>query len=139
MAAYDPVEDFPGPGNPEDEHEVTIVWQGEETNIKIKGDQSILMACEEAGYEMPYLCRNGVCLTCTGKVVEGLENARKDSQCHNEDNIRNGYVCTCSTFIGGEGVKVVMGMQDEAYKAQFGRFEAEEKEREAKKKRFGLF
>ena len=63
------------------------------------------------GMELPYLCRNGVCLTCTGKILEGFgPEVRKDSQCHNEDNINDGYICTCSTYIGGPGVKIQMGM-----------------------------
>uniref|UniRef100_A0A7S4GIP2 2Fe-2S ferredoxin-type domain-containing protein n=1 Tax=Eutreptiella gymnastica TaxID=73025 RepID=A0A7S4GIP2_9EUGL len=140
MAAAEDL-DFPGPGNPEDEFEMQVVWEGEEKTVKIKGDQSMLMACEEAGMEIPYLCRNGVCLTCTGRVDDGTENVRKDSQCQNEDNLAAGYICTCSTYVGGPGVKVTMGVQEEAYKKQFGRFEQEEREREEarKKKVFGLF
>eukprot|EP00667_Euglena_gracilis_P027783 EG_transcript_34700 len=47
-AAVELEEGFPGPGNPNDEFEVTVVWGGEERKLKVKGDQSILMACEEA-------------------------------------------------------------------------------------------
>eukprot|EP00667_Euglena_gracilis_P026052 EG_transcript_31034 len=67
-AAVELEEGFPGPGNPNDEFEVTVVWGGEERKLKVKGDQSILMACEEAGLHVPYLCRHGVCLECTGQV-----------------------------------------------------------------------
>eukprot|EP00667_Euglena_gracilis_P023722 EG_transcript_26922 len=105
-AALDLEEGFPGPGNPNDEFEVTVVWGGEERKLKINGDQSILMACEEAGLNVPFLCRHGVCLECTGQVLEGNEHARRDSQCHNDENVKSGYICTCSTYVGGNGLKV---------------------------------
>eukprot|EP00667_Euglena_gracilis_P023071 EG_transcript_25938 len=114
VAAVELEEGFPGPGNPNDEFEVTVVWGGEERKLKVKGDQSILMACEEAGLHVPYLCRHGVCLECTGQVLEGNEHARRDSQCHDAENVKAGYICTCSTYVGGNGMKVQMGMVEEA-------------------------
>eukprot|EP00667_Euglena_gracilis_P024886 EG_transcript_28863 len=89
VAAVELEEGFPGPGNPNDEFEVTVVWGGEERKLKVKGDQSILMACEEAGLHVPYLCRHGVCLECTGQVLEGNEHARRDSQCHDAENVKS--------------------------------------------------
>jgi ferredoxin len=134
LAAIRPDREYPGPGRHEDEYEVTVVWKGEERKLIVRGDESILMACEEAGLSAPYLCRNGVCLECTGKVVEGMEHIRRDSQCHNDENVDAGYVCTCSTYVGGSGLKIEMEKMEEAYKKQFGKFEEEEKLREAKKK-----
>eukprot|EP00667_Euglena_gracilis_P028354 EG_transcript_36037 len=36
-AAVELEEGFPGPGNPNDEFEVTVVWGGEERKLKVKG------------------------------------------------------------------------------------------------------
>lgn len=35
---------------------------------------SILRAAQDAGFTLPYGCRNGACGTCKGKIIEGLVN-----------------------------------------------------------------
>ncbi|MBD0271963.1 MAG: 2Fe-2S iron-sulfur cluster binding domain-containing protein, partial [Acetobacteraceae bacterium] len=34
-------------------------------------EESVLEAAQRAGFDIPYSCRRGVCLTCQGKVVAG--------------------------------------------------------------------
>ena len=51
------------------------------------GTQPILVAGEEAGLELPFGCRMGICHTCTGKLVSGrLRDLRSGDvdQCEGE-------------------------------------------------------
>ena len=52
-------------------HKVTIQHNGVDTVLSIPEDVSILSAALDAGIELPYDCKLGVCLTCPSKVVSG--------------------------------------------------------------------
>ena len=54
------------------ESSVTFVGAGgKEITIKCKKSEYILDAGLEAGLELPYTCRAGICGACVGKVVAG--------------------------------------------------------------------
>ncbi len=50
-------------------YQVTIEPSGH--RFTVGGDESVLDAALRHGLVIPYSCRNGTCLTCMGKVVEG--------------------------------------------------------------------
>jgi len=49
----------------------TIVLQPSEHRFPIEENETILEAAIKHGYVLPYSCRDGVCGTCKGKVVQG--------------------------------------------------------------------
>jgi ferredoxin-NADP reductase len=49
----------------------TIHFLASETETDCDGDTPILVAGEEAGLELPYGCREGICHTCIGKLCSG--------------------------------------------------------------------
>ncbi|MFD1586998.1 2Fe-2S iron-sulfur cluster-binding protein [Halorientalis brevis] len=53
------------------EHEVELVHDGETVSLSVSGDEYILDAAEDAGFDLPYSCRQGQCTSCVGKVLEG--------------------------------------------------------------------
>jgi ferredoxin-NADP reductase len=49
----------------------TISFLKSETEAESDGSQPILVAGEEAGLELPFGCRMGICHTCVGKLCSG--------------------------------------------------------------------
>jgi ferredoxin-NADP reductase len=63
----------------------TIVFKksGEETECG--GGTPILVAGEEAGLELPYGCREGICHTCVGKLCSGKVRDLRNGNVHGSD------------------------------------------------------
>jgi ferredoxin-NADP reductase len=60
----------------------TIVFLTSDREVEADGTQPILVAGEEAGLELPYGCREGICHTCVGTLRSGRLR-----------DLRNGKVC----------------------------------------------
>lgn len=54
-----------------DEAAITVKLKRSNKTLEVPAGQSILDAIEEAGLEPPFSCRDGVCGTCTTKVLAG--------------------------------------------------------------------
>jgi 2Fe-2S type ferredoxin len=87
---------------PEDEveyYEVEFEKEGE--TIEIANNENILDVGEEEGWDLPYACRQGQCVSCAGKVKEGpaLDYIQHE---HNEalfdDDMDDGYCLTCVAY-----------------------------------------
>ena len=50
-------------------HQVTLQSSGK--SFAVANDETVLSAAIEAGYNLPYGCRNGACGACKGKLVSG--------------------------------------------------------------------
>ncbi len=68
--------------------------EGIDQTVSIPEDSYILETAEEAGMELPYSCRQGVCSTCTAKLVSGSVDQSEGSYL-SEDQIAQGYVLIC--------------------------------------------
>ncbi|MFM7661885.1 MAG: 1,2-phenylacetyl-CoA epoxidase subunit PaaE [Bacteroidota bacterium] len=74
---------------------VSIVLDGDtyDFNMSSKG-KSILDAGYEAGADLPFACKGGVCCTCKAKIVEGT--ATMDvNYALDKDEVKRGYLLTC--------------------------------------------
>jgi ferredoxin len=49
------------------------------------GSQPILVAGEEAGLELPYGCREGICHTCVGELRSGKVRDLRNGDVHGEE------------------------------------------------------
>jgi stearoyl-CoA 9-desaturase NADPH oxidoreductase len=59
-----------------------IVFLESETEAESDGSQPILVAGEEAGLELPFGCRMGICHTCVGRLCSGqLRDLRSGELC----------------------------------------------------------
>ncbi|GAB7009838.1 2Fe-2S iron-sulfur cluster-binding protein [Halorubrum trueperi] len=92
-----------GPGDiPEDEveyFEVEFVKQGE--TVELSNDQPILEQGEDQGWDLPYACRQGQCVSCAGHITDGPSEdyVEHDNQQMLEDaEIDDGYTLTCVAY-----------------------------------------
>jgi ferredoxin len=76
-------------------HRIRMVLpDGEEEVIKASEDDYVLEAAEEAGLDLSYDCRAGVCTTCVGKLLEG-EFDQEEGEALDEDEKEQGFVLLC--------------------------------------------
>lgn len=78
--------------------EVTVVMDGSTRHFKaIKGSEALLDAGLQAGLDMRFSCKGGVCSTCRAKVTEG--EVEMDVNYALEDyEVRRGFVLICQSY-----------------------------------------
>ncbi|MDY7083270.1 MAG: 2Fe-2S iron-sulfur cluster-binding protein [Halobacteria archaeon] len=72
-------------------YQVELVKEGE--TIEVQGDEYILDAAEDEGFDLPYSCREGQCVACSAKVEGKVDQPR--AQAIGEEEMSEGYVLTC--------------------------------------------
>ncbi len=99
-------EETSGPGDiPEDEIEyfdIEYVKEGE--TIEVANNETLLEAGEDQGWDLPYACRQGQCVSCGGQI-SGDSNElveHDDQQMLDENEMSEGYVLTCVAYPRGE-------------------------------------
>jgi ring-1,2-phenylacetyl-CoA epoxidase subunit PaaE len=94
----------PAPGH--SDCEVTVILDGATRSFTLeKGKESILEAGLNAGIELPYSCKGGVCSTCRAKLVEG--EADMDVNFALEDyEVARGFILTCQSYPASDKVTV---------------------------------
>lgn len=95
---------------PEVKANVKIIMDGEEFDLALDGSgMNILEAAHNAGADLPYACKGGVCCTCKAKVLEG--EARMDvNYALEKDEVEAGYILTCQAHPMTE--KLVVSFDD---------------------------
>lgn len=80
---------------PKVESNVTIIIDDEHIGLNLSSNgMNILDAGHEAGADLPFACKGGVCCTCKAKIIEG--SARMDVNYALEpDEVDAGYILTC--------------------------------------------
>jgi len=76
---------------------VTVIVDGEVLDIPLaSNDVNILDAALEAGADLPFACKGGVCCTCKAKIMEG--SVKMDVNYALEpDEVEAGYILTCQS------------------------------------------
>jgi ring-1,2-phenylacetyl-CoA epoxidase subunit PaaE len=94
--------------NPNQEMIVTILLDGEEYEVNVPANRSILEAALDQDIDMPFSCQNGLCTACRGKLLAG--KVRMDYEDGlSEEEINEGYVLNCVGHPDGPGVKIEIG------------------------------
>lgn len=85
---------------------VTVILDGEVLDIPLaSNDINILDAALDAGADLPFACKGGVCCTCKAKIMEGT--ARMDVNYALEpDEVAAGYILTCQSHPTSERLVV---------------------------------
>jgi len=87
---------------PEDEvehYEVEFAKEGE--TIEVASNETILEAGEDEGWDLPYSCRQGQCLSCGGHVEDGsaeefVRHSNNDTL--SDEEMEKGYCLTCTAY-----------------------------------------
>lgn len=76
-----------------------IDYVNQQWTIEVPEDQSLLVAGEERGFDLPYQCRAGFCGQCTAKIDgdghELVEMTNNQVDELTDERIADGYVLTC--------------------------------------------
>jgi len=91
---------------PKFDSNVKIILDGDEIDLHLGSTGiNILDAAQEAGADLPYACKGGVCCTCKAKIIEG--SVRMDVNYGLEaDEIEAGYILTCQAHPTSEKLVV---------------------------------
>ena len=75
--------------------QVTAMLDGDVVKIELSGTgKSILDALDQAGMDVPFSCKGGVCCTCKAKIIEGSASMNINYAL-TDDEVANGYILTC--------------------------------------------
>jgi ferredoxin len=72
----------------------------------------VLEAADRAGHELPSSCRNGGCLTCTGKLLEGSAEIMEDQYVLEADHLSRNFRLLCITAVTSDA-RFVSHQQEE--------------------------
>jgi ring-1,2-phenylacetyl-CoA epoxidase subunit PaaE len=76
------------------EIDLHIICNGKQHSVPMSADDNPLAAGLQAGLDLPYSCRNGVCCTCRAKVMDGQVSMHKNFTLTSEE-IAQGFVLSC--------------------------------------------
>jgi 2Fe-2S type ferredoxin len=88
------------PDDEADVFEVEFAKEGE--TIEVAENETVLDAGEDEGWDMPYACRQGQCVSCAGQITSG-GNAEDyvvhdDQQMLDDNELDDGYTLTCVAY-----------------------------------------
>jgi 2Fe-2S type ferredoxin len=80
-------------------YEVEFAKEG--STIEVANNETILEAGEEEGWDLPYACREGQCISCAGHIEDGpatdyIRHSQNESLF--EDDMEDGYCLTCVAY-----------------------------------------
>lgn len=87
------------PDDEADVYEVEFVKEGE--TIDVKENTTLLEAGEEEGWDLPYACREGQCISCGGRITNGHAEEYVEhhtNQMLGEEELSDGYALTCVAY-----------------------------------------
>lgn len=77
--------------------QVTIILDDEETVFDLASNgKSVLDMSQEAGLDVPFACKGGVCCTCRAKLMEGKVKMDLNFAL-SEEEVQRGYILTCQS------------------------------------------
>ena len=79
--------------------EVEFLKEG--TTVEVRENETLLEAGEDEGWDLPYACREGQCLSCAARVTDGPSEdflAHHNQEMLNEDELGDGYTLTCVAY-----------------------------------------
>lgn len=78
-------------------YHVTFVTPDREAAFEVRDDEYLLNAAAAAGLELPFMCLQGWCTTCAGKVLDGKVDQSEARRVYPQDEAA-GFVLLCSAF-----------------------------------------
>ena len=84
---------------------LTVLLDGKEHEIPLGPDDHVLDAALNAGLDLPYSCKAGVCCTCRAKVLDGSVVMDKNFTLE-ADEVDQGFVLTCQARATSKALRV---------------------------------
>ena len=84
----------PDPEAPTGQVALTVVIDGKSHEMSMRRDQHVLDVALNAGLDLPYSCKAGVCCTCRAKVLHGAVSMDKNFTLEGEE-MAQGFVLSC--------------------------------------------
>jgi ferredoxin len=78
-------------------HAVTFITPDRQVTLEVREDQYLLEAAAEAGLDLPYMCLQGWCTTCAGRIMEGKVDQSESLRFYPQD-AEAGFVLLCSAY-----------------------------------------
>ena len=78
-------------------HLVTFISGASEVPIEVDEDRYLLEAAVEAGLDLPYMCLQGWCTTCAGRILAGQVDQSEARRVFRADEDA-GFVLLCSAY-----------------------------------------
>jgi ferredoxin len=78
-------------------HRVTFITGTKEVQCDVGDDEYLLNAADAAGLDLPYMCLQGWCTTCAGKLLEGKVDQSEARRYYPQDEAA-GFVLLCSAY-----------------------------------------
>lgn len=101
---HNPSKDAAYPGAAAEEFELTVLMCGEETKMRCKIDETLLVAMERNGIPAPSRCRSGSCGWCHSRLISGNVYIPASVDERRMADLDYGYVHPCCTFPLGDVV-----------------------------------
>jgi ferredoxin len=95
-------------------HHVTFVTPQGQVEADVRDDEYLLEAATRAGLELPFMCLQGWCTTCAGKLLRGKVDQSEARRVYPQDEAA-GFVLLCSAFARSD--LVVLTHQKEEMRA----------------------
>lgn len=83
----------------------TIILDGDEFQIEINENESILEAALRKNLDAPYACQGGSCCTCRAKLMEG-EVEMEVNYALLDKEVKEGFILTCQSYALTENIVV---------------------------------
>ncbi len=89
-------------------YDVKILLDGEEYDVQVPSNKSILDAALDQQIDMPFSCQSGLCTACRGKLLSGEVEMDEEEGLSSEE-LEQGYILNCVSKPKSEGIKVEIG------------------------------
>lgn len=76
---------------------LTLIVDGKTHELRLPAQTPILEAALQAGLDIPYSCKGGVCCTCKGKLLQGQVHMVRNFTLQ-ADEVAQGFVLTCQAL-----------------------------------------
>ncbi len=75
----------------------TIILDGDEFQIEVNANESILEAALRKNLDAPYACQGGSCCTCRAKLIEGKVEMEVNYALLDKE-VKEGFILTCQSY-----------------------------------------
>ncbi|AUX07861.1 ferredoxin [Halalkaliarchaeum desulfuricum] len=87
---------------PDDEVEYfDVEFVNEGKTVEVANNETLLEAGEDEGWDMPYACRQGQCVSCAGRIADGPSEdyvVHDNQQMLEAAELEDGYTLTCVAY-----------------------------------------